>query len=497
LSLGAGRWRLMRQLVVESCLLAFFGAFLGLFIATWISSGLVEYASRNGVADGLSSALSVPVLFFAAGVAISCGVLFGIAPAWRTTRVELVSTLKEQSGGTSSGLAHTSLRKGLVVSQVALTLLLVTVAGGFVRSLYNLKNVDLGLQPNNVLQFSVAPELNGYDSARSLDFFRRLEERVAALPGVRSVSGVEEALLDGNDWGSNVTMENEPAETAGTHHVLRNGVGIAHFSNLGIPLLEGREFTSADGPNSPKVAILNETMTKTFFPSGSAIGRHMKFGGGKGPLDMEIVGVVRDSHHSDVKAKPREFVYVPYSQEKTIGHLTYYVRTAQDPLTLAGAIRKTVEDLDASMPIYQEHTFVEQIDRQLSSDRLVAVLATLFGALAALLAAIGIYGLLAYTVTQRTREIGVRMALGASAQNVGRMILGEVAQLVGIGVLLGLPLAYGLGKLMNSLLYGVQVFELMGVAIGLVILSLVAIAAGYLPARRAAHVDPMVALRYE
>jgi putative ABC transport system permease protein len=497
LSLGAGRWRLMRQLVIESCLVALFGAFLGLFIAAWISGGLVHYASVNGVADGLSSALSVPVLVFAAGVAISSGVIFGVAPAWRTTRVELVSTLKEQSGGLSSGMAHASLRKGLVISQVALTLLLVTVAGGFVRSLYNLKRVDLGLKPDNVLQFSIAPELNGYDNARSLDFFRRLEERTAALPGVRSMSGVEEALLEGNDWGSNVTMEGEPAETAGTHHVLRNGVGVAHFSNLGIPLLEGREFTIQDGPNSAQVAILNETMAKTFFPNSSAIGHHMKFGGGKGPLDIEIVGVVRDSHHSEVKEKPREFVYVPYSQEQSIGHLTYYVRTSQDPATLAGAIRKTVEDLDGSMPIYEEHTFVEQIDRQLSSDRLVAVLATMFGGLAALLAAIGIYGLLAYTVTQRTREIGVRLALGASAQRVERMILREVAQLVGIGILIGLPLAYGLGKLMNSLLYGVQVFELLGVAIGLVILGIVAMAAAYLPARRAAHVDPMVALRYE
>ncbi len=188
----------------------------------------------------------------------------------------------------------------------------------------------------------------------------------------------------------------------------------------------------------------------------------MKFGGGKDPLDIEIVGVVKDSRHMDVKETPKAFVYIPYTQEESAGELTYYVRTSQDPVVLAGIVRQTVQDLDASLPVYDERSFTEQIDRQLSKDRLVAVLAALFGGLAALLAAIGIYGLLAYTVTQRTREIGVRMALGASTQRVGYMILREVAQLVAIGILIGLPLAYGLGKLINSLLFGVKVFELLG-----------------------------------
>jgi putative ABC transport system permease protein len=497
LSLGASRWQIMRQLVVESCLLSLAGALLGLVVATWIISGLVHYASANDIADGLSSSLNAPVLLFAAGIALLSGVFFGIAPAFRATRVELVSTLKDQSGGLSSGLAHAGLRKGLVVSQVAFTLLLVTVAGGFVRSLYNLKHVDLGLQPSNVLQFAVAPGLNGYSKERTLDFFLRLEDRIAALPGVRSLSGAEEPLLDNDDWGSNITVEGEPAETAGTRHVLRNGVGVGHFSNLGIPLLQGREFTRQDSPDAPKVAVANESMAKAFFPSGSALGRHMKFGGNKEPLDIEIVGIVRDSHHLDVKEKPGAFVYIPYDQEKTVGGLTYYVRTSQDPTALATAIRKTVKDLDASLPVYRERTFEEQIDLQLSGDRLVALLATMFGSLAALLAAIGIYGLLAYTVTQRTREIGVRMALGASTQRVGNMILREVAQLVAIGILIGLPLAYGLGKLINSLLFGVKVFELLGLVVALLTLGIVALAAGYIPARRATRVDPMVALRYE
>jgi putative ABC transport system permease protein len=497
LSLGGSRWQLIRQLVLESCLLSLLGAAFGLFIASWISTALVHFATVNEVADGLSSALSIPVLLFAAGTALVSGVLFGVAPALRATRVDLVSTLKEQSGGLSSGVSHATLRKGLVISQVALTLLLVTVAGGFVRSLYNLKHVDLGLQATNVLQFSVAPSLNGYSKQRSLDFFRRLEERLGALPGVRSLSGVEESLLSDSDRSSNVTVEGEAPDVAGSRDVMRNGVGAGHFSNLGIALLQGREFTSADRSASPKVAVVNESMVKTFFPDGAALGRHLKFGGGKDPLDIEIVGIVRDSHHMDVKEKPKAFVYLPYSQEETVDRLTYYVRTSQDPAVLAATIRQAVGELDPSLPIFNERTFLEQIDRQLSRDRLVAVLAAMFGGLAALLAAIGIYGLLAYTVTQRTREIGVRMALGAGPKRVGNMILAEVAKLVGIGVLLGLPLAYGLGKIVNSMLFGVETFEAMAVAVALLTLGIVALAAGFIPVRRATRVDPMVALRYE
>lgn len=497
LSLGASRARLIRQLVVESFLLSVTGAILGLAIASWTSSTLVRFAAENGIADGLSSALSPSVLAFTCVLALVSGVLFGVVPALRATRVELVSTLKEQSGALSSGLKHTRLRQGLVVCQVALTLLLVTVAGGFARSLFNVKHIDLGLRTAHVLQFSVAPQLNGYDQARTFAFFRQLEDRISALPGVLSLSGTQEPLIADSDRGSNVTVEGEPPALAGTRHVLRNAIGPGHFSNLGIPLLNGREFTRADVAGSPKVAIINETMAKTFFPSGDALGRRMKFGGGTDPLDMEIIAVVKDSHHSDVKEEPKPFVYIPYEQEKNVGALTYYVRTSQDTTALASAVRGVVSELDSSLPIDSVRTFDDQINRQLASDWLIASLAEIFGSLAALLAAIGIYGLLAYAVTQRTREIGVRMALGADTGKVGRMILNDVSRLVGIGGFLGLPLAYGLSKLVNSMLYGVKAFEFLTVGGALLAMVLVAMAAAYLPARRATRVDPLVALRYE
>jgi len=496
-SLGATRARLIRQLIVESFLLSLTGAILGLAIASWTSSALVRFASDNGIADGLSGSLSVPVLAFTCALAILCSVLFGLAPALRATRVELVSTLKEQSGALASGLSHTRLRQALVIFQVALALLLVTGAGGFARSLYNVQHVNLGLQPSHVLQFRVAPQLNGYDQMRTFGFFHSLEDRIGALPGVVSLSSALEPLISDSDRGSNVTVEGEPPALAGSRHVMRNAIGPGHFSNLGIPLLKGREFTRADGTDAAKVAIVNETFVKTFFQNTDPVGRHMKFGAGNGPLNMEIVAVVKDSHHSGVKEEIRPFVYIPYLQEKNVGALTFYARTSRDPLNLASSVRQAVSALDSSLPIVDLRSFDQQIDRQLATDRLIATLAGIFGVLAALLAAIGIYGLLAYTVSQRTREIGVRMALGAGASLVRGLILKDVALLMGIGVLLGLPLAYALGRLIDSLLYGAKAFEFLGIASALAVLLAVALAASYFPARRATRVDPMTALRYE
>ena len=497
LSLGASRWTMVRQLLIESCMLSVAGALLGLVIGSWLNTALVHFAAANQVADGLSTSLSLPVLLFTAGLALLCGLIFGVAPAVGATRVQLAATLKEQGGGLGAGLVHARLRKVLVISQIALTLLLATSAWGFVKSLYNLRHVDLGLRADHVLQFSVAPQLNGYDRARSLAFFRHLEDRLATLPGVTSLSAAEEPLITDSDRGSNVTTEGMPASIDEDNHVLWNAIGSGHFANLRIPLLSGREFTQHDGPGDPKVAIINETMAKVFFPKSDPVGRRMKFGSGSDPLDMEIVGVVRDSHHSDVKEKPRPFLYVPYSQEKSIGSLTYYVRTSTDPSALAGSIRKTMTELDESLPVYGVRTFEEQIGRQLSGETLVAFLALAFGALAAILAAMGIYGLLAYTVTQRTREIGVRMALGAEPRRLGWMLFAEVGRLAGIGVLLGLPLAYALSKLVNSMLYGVQAFGLASIGMALLALGVVSGIATYAPARRAMRIDPLVALRYE
>jgi predicted permease len=499
LSLGASRFQLVRQLLIESILLSGAGAILGLLIASWTSSTLVKFASENGIADGLSGSLNPAVLaftFIAAGV---CVALFGLAPSLRATRGELVSSVKEQAGTSSLGASHQRLRQSMVVCQVALTLLLVTAAGAFAQSLYNAKHTDLGLRADHILEFTVTPGSLGYDDARGKALFRTLDERFPAIPGVRSVSSVAERLMDYSDRGSNVDVEGEPTEERGTKHVLRNAIGPGHFSNMGIPLLEGREFTSADRLGSPKVAIVNEAFVKTFFPNSNPTGHHLRFGHSSDKLpDIEIVAVVKNSHHEgpkDEEIKP--FVYVPYDQDEHIGQLTYYVRTSQDPTLISSSVRSVVNGLDPSLPVTGMRTFEAQIERQLANDRLIATLSEIFGALAALLAAIGIYGLLTYGVTQRTREIGIRMALGAEASSVGRMILTEMSWLLLVGVVIGVPLTYGLGKLLNSMLYGVKAFEPATVGISLALIALVALAAAYIPARRATRVDPLVALRYE
>jgi predicted permease len=499
LSLGASRFQLVRQLLIESILLGGAGAMLGLLIASWTSSTLAKFASENGIADGMVGNLNFGVLAFTFVAAGVCVALFGVAPSLRATRNELVSSVKEQAGTTSLGTSHQRLRQGLVICQVALTLLLVTAAGAFTQSLFNAKHTDLGLRTDHMLEFTVTPAILGYDDARGKALFRSLDARFAAIPGVRSVSGAAESLIDYSDRGSNVDVEGEPAEERGTKHVLRNAIGPGHFSNMGIPLLAGREFTRADVLGSPKVAIVNETFAKTFFPAGNAIGHHLRFGHSTDhPPDMEIVAVVKNSHHEGVKDEEiKPFVYVPYDQDPNIGRLTYYVRTSQDPTLISNSVRSVVNELDSSLPINAMRTFEAQVDRQLANDRLIATLSEIFGGLAALLAAIGIYGLLAYGVTQRTREIGIRMALGAEAGNVGRMILTEMFWLLLVGVVIGLPLTYGLGKLLNSMLYGVKAFEPATVGVSLVFMALVALAAACIPVRRATRVDPLVALRYE
>lgn len=498
LSLGASRLQLVRQLLIESVLLAAAGAALGLLIASWTSSTLAKFASENGIAEGLSGNLNPSVLAFTCLVAGLCIALFGVAPSLRATRNELVSSVKEQAGTTSLGTSHQRLRQSLVICQVALTLLLVTAAGAFAHSLFRAQHTDLGLRADHLLQFTVAPRLLGYDDARSTALFRTLDDRLAALPGVRSVSSAAEPLIDDSDRGSNVDVEGEPAELRGTRHVLRNAIGPGHFSNMGIPLLAGREFTRADVLGSPKVVIVNEAFAKIFFPAGNAIGHHLRFGySSDHPPDMEIVAVVKNSHHDGVKEEIKPFVYAPYAQETNGGRLTYYVRTSQDPTLLSNSVRGVVNQLDASLPVTNMRTFEAQIERQLANDRLIATLSEIFGGLAALLAAIGIYGLLAYGVTQRIREIGIRMALGADAGNVGKMILSEMSWLLLVGVAIGLPLTYGLGKLLNSMLYGVKAFEPPTVGVSLLLITVVAFAAAYIPARRATRVDPLVALRYE
>jgi putative ABC transport system permease protein len=498
MALGAGRWRLMRQFLLESLLLSLTGGAVGLIVAVWTIQGLVAAIPPSIGALGLSTELDPRLLGFTLALSALTGLLFGVAPAARATRLNLEATLREQGSSASGSLSSVRFRKALVASQIVLTTVLLVGAGLFARSLNNLTRLELGLRADNLIAFSVAPELNGYSPQRTIAFFDDLRQGITALPGVRSVSAAEIAILTDSNAGSNVTIEGYQAQENEDMEVRHNRIGPDYFATMSIPLLGGREFTVADTAGSSKVAIINETMAQRFFANRNPIGSHFAFGAGdRIRPDIEIVGVVKDSKHAAVREEKRPFAYLPYAQETNLGRITFYARTDQDVSAIAPSLRREVARRDNNLPIYDLKTLRQQADESLFNDRFLTFLSICFGSLAAALAAIGLYGVMAYTVTRRIREIGIRIALGATQGRVAWLILREVALLAGAGLLVGAPLAFALGRAAESLLFGVKAGDPLVFAAAGSLLALVTLFGGYLPARRAAKVDPMVALRRE
>ena len=498
-ALGASRGRIIRQLLVESLLCAFVGGSLGVVLGSWLIGVLTPIVVANEGIQGLTPHLDSAVLVFAVGTSLLSGIFFGIFPAFRVTRSSVSETIKDQGSTSSASISHVRFRKALVAGQIAFTTLLLAGAVLFVRTLWNLRNVDLGLRTENVISFSIAPALNGYDTRRAIALIDQLRGRVASLPGVRSVGSAEIAALTGGDEGSNITAEGGAQLSEDLQDVNLVPVSARYFSTLGIPLLSGREFTDADSATSPKVAVASEAMVKRFFPGRNPVGMHFAFGGGsKIRLDIEIVGVVKDVKQDHVRSvTPNPYVYLPYSQRSKLSSMTFYVSSIRDPLLLGPELQSQVRELDASLPVDNVKTMERVVEEDLFPARMVAVLSASFAALAALLAALGIYGVLAYLVVQRTREIGIRMALGAKAGDVRWLIAKEVGAMVIAGVTVGVPLAYALARLSESLLFGVKAGNPSAYVLGLGLIAAVALAACWIPARRATKVDPLVALRYE
>jgi predicted permease len=499
LALGAGRWRLVRQLLTESFLLALAGGIAGVVFAQWTLGSLVGSLRQGVGAQGLEAQLDSRVLLFALAVSILTGVLFGIGPALRATRTSLQTTLKDQGASVSEGKANVQLRKWLMTSQVALTAMLLASAGYFVRSLMNLEHQNLGVKIDHVVQFSISPSLNRYTTQQTVSLFDRLRQGIDSLPGVHGVGVAKEALFDNDDWGSNLTVEGYTPGPDEDMQVFRNSVGPGYFSAMGIPLLAGREFRDGDTATSAKVVVINELMAQKYFHGRNPVGMHMVWGQHTppAPLDIEIIGVVQNSKHLDLRDQGHPFVYQPYSQDPDLGGGTFYVRTGQDPLALIGSIRQLVQGLDSNLPTHDVRTLAAQAEQSVYSDRLLTFFSLSLGLLAALLAAIGLYGVLAYMVARRTREIGIRMAVGAEPGDVSWLVLREVMAMSGIGLGIGLVIAFGLGLLIESQLYGVKASDPLVFASATVLLAVVTLLAGWLPARKAAAVDPMVALRYE
>ncbi len=496
LSIGAGRGQLIRQLLGESCLLAVFGGIGGVIVAQW-TMNLMAAMLPTEATDTVTLKVDPAVMVFAGALAIGTGLLFGLFPALHSTRPDLVSALKGQSGQPSGARSAARFRTSLATAQIALSMALLVSAGLFTRSLFNVSRVDLGLKADNVILFRISPELNGYKPEQSRQLFERVEDELSALPGVAGVTSSTVPLLSGNNWGTGVSVEGFKAGPDTDIGSRTNEVGPAYFSTLGVPLLAGRDFTRADGLTAPKVAIVNEAFAKKFNLERNVLGKRMGNDGRNSPLTMEIVGLMRDAKYSQVKDTIPPLFFAPYRQDERIGSINFYVRTAGNPEPFMVNIPKAIARLDANLPVERLRTLPQQVRDNVFLDRFISVLSAAFASLATLLAAVGLYGVLAYTVSQRTREIGLRMALGAAPGRVRAMVLRQVGVMVLIGGAIGLAAAVGLGRLAQSLLFQLQGSDPLVLAAAAVSLTLVALAAGFIPAHRASQVDPMSALRYE
>ncbi len=496
LSIGAGRWHVVRQLLTESLLLAIFGGVGGLLVARWTLSFMVSILPRQA-ADSIGVALDPAVMMFAGALTIGTGLLFGLFPALHSTRPDLATTLKGQAGQPSGARAASRFRTSLATAQIGLSMALLVAAGLFTRSLLNVSRVNLGLNAENVIMFNVSPVLNGYTPEQSLRMFEQLEDALAALPGVTGVTAGRIPLLSGSNWGSSVAVEGFDAGPDTDTDSRFNEVGPDYFRTLGIPLLAGREFGRDDGPDAPKVAIVNEAFAKKFNLGRDAVGKHIGNQGRQAPLTMTIVGLVQNAKYSEVKQEVPPVFFIPYRQDDKIGSMNFYVRTAVPPESMFASIRKAVAGLDPLLPVVNLRTLPQQIRDNVFLDRFITTLSAAFACLATLLAAIGLYGVLAYTVSQRTREIGLRMALGAAPERVRAMVLRQVGVMTLVGGALGLAAAISLGRLAESLLYQMKGWDPAVLAGSAVVLTIVALGAGFIPAQRASRVEPMQALRYE
>ena len=495
LSLGATRKQLLTQLLTESVVLAALGGLVSVVVAYWTLNGIVTLLPDDA-STSMTLQLSWTAVAFAAAISLFTGLIFGLFPALHSTRPDLVTALRNNSGKLSGGRGAARFRASLVTTQIALSMALLMFAGLFIKSLTNVSRVELGLNVDNVITFTVSPVRNGYDSTRSRNFFLRLEEELAAIPGVDGVTAGMVPLLSGSNWGNSVRVQGFPDGPDVDDGSRFNIVGPGYLGTLGMRLIAGRDFTPADDRGGPRVAIVNEAFAKKFKLDRDAVGKFMSQRD-TGALDIQIVGLMENAKYSSVKDSIPPQFFVPWRQEANIGRINFYVRTSADPIQTLRAIPPLVKRLDADLPVEELKTMPQQVRENVFLDRMISILSSSFALVATLLAAVGLYGVLAYSVAQRTREIGVRMALGASARAVQRMVLRQVAIMTVIGGIIGLTAAVTLGRGARALLYQLQTHDPFVMAAAAIVLALVALSAGYIPALRASKVDPMNALRYE
>jgi predicted permease len=498
LSLGASRWQLIAQLLTESLLLALLGGLAGLATAQWTLSLIVSLLPAEA-ATTMPMTLSGTAMFFAGFLVILTGLLFGLFPALNSTRPDLLSALKGQSGQPSGARGAARFRIVLATTQIALSMMLLVAAGLFTKSLLNVSRVELGVKIDNVVTFGISPELNGYTKERSRQLFERMETELAATPGVNGVTTAMVPLIGGDSWGNDVSVQGFQKGPDTDANSRFNEIGAGYYQTLGVPVIAGREFTAADRLDAGKVAIINEAFARKFHlgTGTEVVGKWMSMDGSAKKLDMQIVGLVKDAKYNQVKGEIPPVFVIPYRQDKEIGSINFYVRTSLEPEQIIPTLIKVVAKLDPNLPVEGAKTMKRQITDNVFLDRMNSVLSAAFACLATLLAAVGLYGVLAYTVAQRTREIGLRMALGAAPENVRLMVLRQVAWMTLVGGVIGISLAGYLGTVAESMLFGLKGRDPVVLLIAIVALSIVALIAGFIPAHRASRIDPMRALRWE
>jgi putative ABC transport system permease protein len=495
-ALGAGRLRLIRQMLTESTLLSLAGGAVGLMLALWGVDLLVALSPEN-LPRLKEIGLDGRVVGFTLAVSVLTGMIFGLAPALQASKQDLTSALKESARGSMGGFGRRRTRNLLVIAEVALALVLLIGAGLMVRSFWRLQRVDPGFNPQNLLTMELSLPSSKYAKEEQMaDFYKRVMGRIETLPGVESVGATWMLPLSGQDAGSGMDIEGRPHAAPGEG--LRStfsSVSARYFRTMGIPLVRGRDFTDQDTATTPGVVIINETFARRYFPGEDPLGKRMKRGGENRPW-LTIVGIVGDVRHLSLADEPRTEFYLS-SLQTPYPFMNVVVRTASDPVNLMTAIRQEVWAVDRDQPVANVETMRQRVADALAGARFNTLLLGLFAAVAMILSAVGIYGIMAYSVIQRTHEIGIRMALGAGQRDILRMVVGQGMRLALVGVALGLFASFALTRVMASLLYGVTATDPLtfaGVALALLIVALLAC---YLPARRATKVDPMVALRYE
>jgi putative ABC transport system permease protein len=501
LALGAGPWRITRQLLTESVMLAGLGGALGATLAAW-GTDLIVALSPEGITRIAETRLDGRVLAFTALVTLATGVAFGLAPALIVSKTNLAESLKQGGRGASESIHTNSTRSLLVVAEIALALVLLVGAGLLIQSLVRLQQVAVGFDPHNLLTFNVAKSVDSTTGPpQTAEFYRQLTERMKALPGVINASVVFQLPLGGSGGTTSLVIEGQPVEPTDQPFAVIHSVSPEYFRTMGIQLIKGREFTERDDLDSPPVLIINEALARKHYPNENPIGKHIRPGFSTVPVNdengrREVVGVVADVKHYNLQESPQYEIYFAQAQ-MPLSTMTVVARTATEPRGLVNAARDVVKSLDQNAPVYSIRTAEEILGRSVATPRFNTLLLGLFAAVALILTAVGLYGVISCSVSQSTHEIGIRVALGAQASDVFKLIVGQGIILALVGVVIGLGAAYGLTRLMSSLLYGVDATDPWTFAGVAVLLMAIAFIACYVPARRAAQVDPLVALRYE